>query len=96
MNFDEEYSNENPANYPKRPAFPFLTAENIIPIFTTLSILLKMRKELGLEAMLEYTEFYVQTIEEHNPRFKGAVDQALSLVSVKRIYGAMRPNNQKS
>ena len=102
MNFNDEHRenvNNIPAKYPQRPALPFLNSENTIAIFTTLSILLKMKNQLGLEAMIEYMEFYLLTIEKHNPRFKGAVEQALSLMSVSKIYSSMRacgsnhPNN---
>jgi len=95
MNFNDEYAKDIPASYPKRPALPFLTPENTIAIFTTLSILLKMKNQLGLEAMMEYMEFYLLTIEKHNPRFKGAVDQALALMSVQKMYGAVRPDETK-
>ena len=86
MDFNPEYAKDNPRNYPQRQPFPLLTPENTIPIFTTLSILLRMKSRLGLEAMVEYMEFYVHTIEEHNPTLKGAVDHALSLMNVQKIY----------
>lgn len=92
MDFNSNYSKHEkniPANYPKSPLFSLLSPNNIIAIFTTLTILLKMKKQLGLEAMIEYMEFYILTIEKHNPRFKGAVEQALSMISVNRIYSAM-------
>ena len=92
MDFNEKYNKNIPPNYPKRSAFPLLSPNNIIAIFTTLSILLRMKNQLGLEAMIEYMEFYVLTIEKHNPRFKGAVEQALSMMNVKRIHDAMHMN----
>ena len=94
MDFNDQYRdkvNNIPRQYPHRPSLLFLTPENTIAIFTTLTILLKMREQLGLEAMLEYMEFYILTIEEHNPRFKGAVARAIELMNVEKIYGAMCP-----
>ena len=97
MDFDDGYaanadSTKNiPPQYPQRQSLPFLTPENTIAIYTTLSILLKMRTHLGLEAMMEYMEFYISTIERYNPRFKGAVEQALSLMNVQKIYNSMCP-----
>ena len=92
MDFSYEYHENKkdlPRKYPQRPPLPFLTPENTIAIFTTLSILLKMRERLGLEAMMEYMEFYILTIEKYNPRFKGAVEQALALMDVEKIYGSL-------
>ena len=92
MDFDDEYresAKDIPDDYPQRQPLPFLTPENTIAIFTTLSILLKMKEQLGLEAMMEYMEFYILTVEQYNPRFKGAVEQAVSLMNIGKIYGAM-------
>lgn len=97
MDFSDEYKKDIHSKYPQRQSLPFLTPENTIAIFTTLTILLKMRDHLGLEAMLEYMEFYILTIERHNPRFKGAVEQALSRMNVQKMHDAMchegRPDN---
>jgi len=96
MNFNDDYLDKrHPTKYPKHPSVPFLSSDNTIAIFTTLSILLKMKNRLGLEAMMEYMEFYLATIERHNPRFKGAVEQAMALVSVEKMYGAMRKDGKK-
>ena len=59
---------------------------NIIAIYTVLSTLFKMKNELGLEAMLEYCEYYHHTLEFHNPKLKYAVTEALELIDVKKIY----------
>ena len=64
---------------------------NWIPIYTIVCILNKMRHELGLEATLEYIEKYKMTIEENNPKLKFAVDKALAMMSVEKMYkDAMR------
>ena len=49
---------------------------NIIAIYTVLSTLIKMKRELGLEAMLEYLGYYHHTMEAHNPQLKNAVARA--------------------
>jgi len=61
-------------------------SSNIVIIYTALRILLAMQKQLGLEAMLEYHRKYIQTIEEDNPILKHAVNRALSLINVEKIY----------
>lgn len=97
MDFGDEYQDNHKKNspqYPQRQSLPFLTPENTIAIFTTLSILIKMKDHLGLEAMLEYMQFYLTTIEQHNPRFKGAVEQALSLMNVEKIHASMCPQRR--
>ena len=60
--------------------------QNSIAIYTVLSILIKMKNSLGLEATLEYVDKYLGTIEKHNPQVKHAVSQALQLISVEKIY----------
>lgn len=59
---------------------------NIVIIYTALSILLAMQKQLGLGAMLEYHHKYLQIIEKKNPVLKHVVCRALSLVNVEKIY----------
>ena len=59
---------------------------NIVIIYTVLSILLAMQKQLGLEAMLEYHRKYLQIIEKNNPTLKHVVHRALSLINVEKIY----------
>ena len=60
--------------------------DNSIAIYTVLSILIKMKNTLGLEATLEYVEKYLHTIEKHNPQVKDAVSHAVQLISVEKIY----------
>ena len=60
--------------------------EHIIPIYIGLSVLNKMKLELGLEAMLEYMNKYLQIVDEYNPKLQYAVSQALKMISVEKIY----------
>ena len=59
---------------------------NTIAVYTVLSILIKMKGSLGLEAMLEYMGRYLGTIEKHNPRLKYAVSRAIQLINIEKIY----------
>jgi hypothetical protein len=64
--------------------------------YTILKILEKMRHELGLEAMIEYLEMYLMTIESDNPKLKMAVSQALTVYNTATIYEeAMKWKNRK-
>jgi len=87
--------NDNTNKLPKDPMKKtpdiFSSTENIIAIYTVLSVLLKMRSILGLEAMIDYIDKYLQTIAAHNPEMKRAVNSALKFINVKKIYeDAMR------
>ena len=68
---------------------------NIIAIYTVLSILLKLRSHLGLEAMLEYIENYLRVLEANNPQMKYAVAKALEYIDVKKIYTEAFDENEK-
>ena len=59
---------------------------NTIAIYTVLSILVKMKNTLGLEAALEYIDKYLTTIEKHNPKIKEATALAIKFISVEKIY----------
>ena len=83
--------NNNDLNSPlKNPTVKstdtLFSPKNIIVVYTALSILLKMRSDLGLEAMLEYMGKYLSAIETHNPQMKCAVIKVLTLISVEKIY----------
>ncbi len=64
----------------------FSSPRSVIALYTSLRILLKMRKELGLEATLEYLEKNVKNLERNNIQMKKAVTEALLFVNTKRIY----------
>lgn len=65
------------------------SADISVSSYTTLAILQDMRQKLGLEAMVEYMDKYLDIIGTHNPKIKSAVNQALSLVSVNKMYEDM-------
>ena len=77
---------ESLENSPKRLQKGVFSENSTIAIYTILSILIKMQDELGLEAMLEYIDEYLRTIEKDNPRIKYAVSRALQLISLEKIY----------
>ncbi|MCR4337650.1 MAG: hypothetical protein NUV91_07600 [Candidatus Omnitrophica bacterium] len=70
----------------KNSSLPFLTPENTIAMYTILAILVRMKKQLGIEAMMEYMNSYLGTIEEYNPRLKEAIQEALSLINIEKMY----------
>lgn len=73
---------------------PFLSVENIVAIYTILQILWVMKQRLGLEAMLEYINTYLNEIENNNPFLKKAVNEAMQLISVEKLYKDMT-NDEK-
>ena len=68
----------------------FMKSIQSIPVYTVLKILQKIRHQLGLEAMLDYTNYYLKIVETHNPDVKKAVEDALSHVNVEKIYKEAR------
>ena len=72
---------------PAKPNHSLKTSQNSIPIYTVLTILQKMKNELGLEAMLEYLERYLYVIGQANPQLNMAVSKAVSLMSMEKMYG---------
>ena len=64
----------------------FTRKDNSIAIYTAMRILRSMKKELGIEAMHDYLDGYVRTVDQHNPKLSLAVTKALSLINVEKIY----------
>lgn len=81
---------EHPENSvtPKIPPLnnPCFTPEHIVAFYTLLSVLLKMKKELGLEAMLEYMAQYLAAIDSHNPKLAMAVAKTLEKIPIEVFY----------
>lgn len=79
------------AQFVRTGSTPFFTPDNKIAIYTVLKILARMKKELGMEAMHEYMDRYCAIIDRNNPKFEYAVKQALTLISIEKLYrDAMR------
>ena len=64
----------------------FMKPTQSIPVYTVLKILIKMKQQLGLEVMLDYMDYYLKIIETHNPDIKEAVEKALTMINVEKIY----------
>ena len=77
--------NSSPHPISKNSAQPSLSSD-AVAVYTAFHILLKMRSDLSLEAMLEYIEKHLSAIDAHNPVIKNAVMKALKLISVEKIY----------
>jgi len=73
---------------PHTPSLLF-PPEHSTAFYTFLSILLKMKQELGLEAMLEYMEKYLRTIDSHNPNIANVVGKALNSIPVEVIFNEL-------
>lgn len=82
---DEQYQFEffgSPKKFPRI----LHNATSSVAVYTIFCILKVMRKQLCLEAMLEYMEQYLATVEKANPSLKEAVGKALTRVNIKQIY----------
>ena len=85
FNSQKNFFSDPSPNHTHNPKLLFKPS-NMIVVYTTLKILNAMRSQLGLEAMLEYIDKYLFLTERDNPRLKTAVTQALTLMSVEKIY----------
>ncbi|MDO8580126.1 MAG: hypothetical protein Q7S13_01435 [Candidatus Omnitrophota bacterium] len=63
-----------------------MSSSNTIAVFTVLNILLRMKNQLGLEAMMEYLDSYVKMIGQSNPGVQVAVNRAVGLLSMEKLY----------
>ena len=77
---------KSPQDSPKRFPQLFDSPANSVAVYTVLSVLKRMKTELGFEAMLEFHEKYLETIDLNNPALKTAVEKALHIVNVEKIY----------
>ena len=89
----ENEINSAPHNSFEKPQRLLYAPKNTIAIYTVLRSLLKMRKVLGLEAMLEYVGKYLEIIEKSNPVIKSAVEKALTMISVEKMYDEIFKKN---
>ncbi|MBP9854366.1 MAG: hypothetical protein KBD53_05825 [Candidatus Omnitrophica bacterium] len=80
---EKNYMNEQSERFPNQTR----NVQESIAVYTVLTILIKMREQLGLEAMLEYLQEYANVIERNNPKLKDAVLRALKIINVKKMYG---------
>lgn len=85
MNSNDEHLNETA---PQNTAFPnfFTSKDNQIAIYTSMCILRKMKRQLGIGAMHEYLDHYLKVIDLNNPKLGFAVTKALTLMSVEKMY----------
>ena len=67
------------------------SGSNTIAVYTALRILMEMRRQLGFEAMVEYIERYLGTVETFTPEMKSAVTKALLVINIKTLYADFRP-----
>jgi len=73
---------------------PQFLKNNAVALYTLLAILTRIKNTMGLEAMLEYIEHYQKLIERHNPDFKTAVQAALAMMSVEKMYQDISKNEK--
>lgn len=90
MQFDEQSYKDLEGSSPKNT--PMFLKNNAIAIYTGLEILSRIKKQVGLEAMLEYMQNYQKLIEQHNPDFRQAVGGALAIMDVEKLYRDIAEN----
>ena len=80
---------------PQKQSGPF-PREHMVALYTMLSILTRMKCELGLEAMLEYMAKYLTVIDSHNPIIASAVALALKQIPIEVIYNELGKSHNDS
>lgn len=63
-----------------------LFQDQTVAIYTALRIIMKMKKEMGLEATLEYLESYLSEIEKLNLSLRGVTDEVLEVIDIQKIF----------
>ena len=86
MQINDDYKSWPKENPSPQTIHSYLNSRNLISIYTIFHVLLKIRKEVGLEAMLDYIDKYLSLITTHNPRLKLAVTKAISLMNIEKMY----------
>lgn len=79
-------SNNDAVNHKESSSQPGYPPGHMTAFYTLMFILLKIRKEQGLEAMLEYMTTFVAVVDSHNPQLSQAVAQTLKHTSTGVIY----------
>jgi hypothetical protein len=72
-----------------------MISEKAISVYTVLSLLKNMRKDLGLEAMSEFIDSYVLAIERTNPELKEVLKDSLTERAINQFYQAV-VNHEKN
>lgn len=85
MSYSDTPQND-PSQHSPQFSTPLFKSNNLVTIYTVFRILTAMRRQLGLEAMLEYIERSTSVLEHENPRLKSTVTQALTFMNVEKIY----------
>jgi hypothetical protein len=91
---EQPETNIKPKTPPPLRANPFFPPEHIVAFYTLLTVLTKMKKELGLEAMLEYMALYLKEIDSHNPKLAMAVAKTLELIPIEVFYHELGRNSK--
>ena len=86
---DKEQNLDSQTSPLKRLFFP---PQHIVAFYTLLTVLIKMKKELGLEAMLEYMAMYLNEIDSHNPKLSIAVAKTLETIPIEVFYHELGKN----
>jgi hypothetical protein len=90
MTSDEQNDKVPEVSFPNDT--PIFLKNNAVALYTMLAILTRLKSEVGLEAMLEYIEHYQKLIERYNPDFRQAVNGALDLMDVVKMYRDITEN----
>ncbi len=90
MKSDEQKNKVPEVSFPNDT--PIFLKDNAMTLYTMLAILMRIKSQVGLEAMLEYIEHYQTLMDRHNPDLKQAVQGVLELMDVEKMYRDITQN----
>lgn len=82
---DYEAHKFKPQNHSPKVPIDFDDSKRVIWMYTGLRVLRQIRRNFGLEVMLQYMDQYSSSIEHANPLMKTAVTQALARVNMQGL-----------
>lgn len=85
MDRHENFTSNDRSRSPQPHDLPF-SPQNLLVVYTVLSILIRMKEKLGFEAMWEYIFHYWQIVGKRNPSIRAAVIRAQDLMDVEKMY----------
>lgn len=85
MKFDNWFDIKS-HNPPPGPEKAPVSSSHFISIYVIFSILFKIQKQMGLEAMLEYIRKYMEKFEKHYPRKCSLVNKQIQELNVVQMY----------
>ncbi len=64
----------------------FEKPDNTIAIYTASCVLRRIGERFGPQGMDRYLKSYIQVVDQREPKLRAAVDQAVSMMNIEKMY----------